>query len=242
MKPPKEGTASLQTILSLLMSHPGLSSATTMILHGSHAWGTARSGSDVDIVCIYESGVMSAEYLHTEEFEIDVLWVRKDELAQQFERLPSENNSPLLRALAYGHVVLDRIGDMQSIRDRALSIWTQGPRVPRERESQELTMHSLKVVQSLKRWMEQTDLDVYKERFMWLHADRIFYILVYRYYLLHGMWSQELRKMLVEAKIKMPSFYCQCTSYLEAQSLSEALVALQKLADACVRPNLLDEA
>ncbi len=213
-----------------------------MILHGSYAWGTARVESDIDVVCIHDSDHMSSERLSINGFEIDILWVREAELEQQFDRLPSENNSPLLRALAHGYVVLDRTGSVQSIRDRALSIWSEGPRVPKELESQSLRMNSLAIVRSLQHWMEQPDPDVHKERFMWLHADRVFYVLVYRYYKMHGLWTQDLRKMLAEAETNMPRFYARCLVYLETHSLTDAVTALQLLAEACVCPTLLDDA
>jgi hypothetical protein len=232
---------SLEEVGQIIRSHSLAEQALVVLIHGSFAQGTATPSSDVDVISIHQESIVPSAYMYADGLEIDLHRISLDALEAHFGSLPADNNSPILRACLHGYVVIDRMSTMTAIRERALAIWNRGPLLPCPEEAEEMRMHSLKLVRSLVKPIRRSGESDEEMRFAWIRVNRVFWTLVMRYYVLHGLWTEDIQKLIADASANMPRFYSICRSYLEALSLEEALAALRSLGDACLGGELLDD-
>lgn len=230
----------LSQISNTLYSLPITATASTVLIHGSYVNGRACESSDVDVLRIIDVGEESSEHINIDDLEFDIFSISRRGLEWHLVHLPSDNNSFLLRACLNGYVVVDRTCSMPSIRARASSIWNEGPGHISIQIRRMHDMHTENSIRLLEKAVRRGRDGRMAERFAWMRLERAFYIMLYRYHTVHGLWSQDAQTLIEEAKYTMPRLYEVCSAYLNATTLRDALLSIEELADACTAIGPID--
>lgn len=113
------------------------SPARAVLLYGSVALGVGDQWSDVDVLCLVESGRRHRRSLRLHAQTVEVEYLTPDRLARDL-RINLRSNNFRLLALHTGQLLWDKQGELLILMARANALWQEGTARLRRKEAREL--------------------------------------------------------------------------------------------------------
>jgi len=208
----------------------GLPEALGAVLHGSHAHGTAREDSDVDLVCVTSDGMFCKEIRLIEGREVEIQKIPIQQLRFDLEKL----NKPFtVRAFANCRVLFDRDGTVKALCDTARGKWEKGAPPAGKTEvllGMSYFRHHLEELERLARDPERNRVaieGVLAETFFWA---------VRAHFRARGRWLTKISQAVEQLRTDDPDFWELARDYAEADDVKKKILLIERMIQRSLEP------
>ena len=202
------------------------------LVHGSHARNDPHPESDIDILCLTNTGWFSKEIRMMDGHEVEIQRVPEVKIRADLKRRNALNNNYALSVLVGGRILFDKDGALAGLQKEAKRRHDEGPQEATEFEilmGRSFYRHRLG---DARRTIESGDplgLATFK-------MDLLFHRAIYGYCKTHRVWADKIELFLEDLKDRDSSTYGMCQSFLREKSPTERLRRLEALIEVVVKP------
>jgi len=200
------------------------------VLHGSHAQGTAREDSDVDLICVTDGTWYSKEIRLIDGFEVEIQKIPHDQIRYDLEKMKKPFT---VRAFAACRILFDRNGVVADLCATADELWRRGAPPPTETEilfGKSYLRHHL---EELERLME--DPEGNRVAVEGVLAETLLMTLR-AYFRARGRWPNKVSTALRQIREIDPEFWSLCERYGDARELPEKIAVMREMVEGAIEP------